>query len=194
MTARAEGRIGPNALLQLIPVLDRTLGAPDRLRLFARAGAGAVRSDRMVPEGPAARVHRALRARLPDRAQALMQEAGRGTADCILAHRIPKAAQRLLRALPRGLAARLLAQAIARNAWTFAGPGTFRVLSRGPMVFAIADNPVIRGEVAAHPICDWHGAVFGRLFAEPVDPRVTVTETACCGCGAPACRFDLGFS
>ena len=190
----AGGRIGPNALLQLIPVLDRALGAPDRLRLFARAGAGAVPSDRMIPEGPVAQVHRAVRACLPDQAPALMQEAGRGTADYILAHRIPKAAQRLLRALPRRLSASLLARAIARNAWTFAGSGQFRIVSWHPMVFEIADNPVIRGEAAPYPVCDWHVAVFRRLFAALVDPGVTVTETACCACGAPACRFVLHFS
>ena len=191
MTAPAEGQIGPNALLQLIPVLDHALGAPDRLQLFARAGVDAVPSDRMVPEGPVAQVHRAVRARLPDQAQALMQEAGRGTADYILANRIPRPAQRLLRALPPGLAAPLLASAIARNAWTFAGSGQFRILSRRPLVFGIAGNPVVRGEVAARPICDWHVAVFERLFADLVDPNVSVTETACCACGAPACRFVL---
>jgi divinyl protochlorophyllide a 8-vinyl-reductase len=194
VTDPAGGWIGPNARLQLIPVLDRALGAPDRLRLFARAGAGAVPSDRMIPEGPVAQVHRAVRACLPDQAPALMQEAGRGTADYILAHRIPKAAQRLLRALPRRLSAPLLARAIARNAWTFAGSGQFRIVSWHPMVFEIADNPVIRGEAAPYPVCDWHVAVFRRLFAALVDPGVTVTETACCACGAPACRFVLHFS
>jgi divinyl protochlorophyllide a 8-vinyl-reductase len=165
VTDPAGGWIGPNALLQLIPVLDRALGAPDRLRLFARAGAGAVPSDRMIPEGPVAQVHRAVRACLPDQAPALMQEAGRGTADYILAHRIPKAAQRLLRALPRRLSASLLARAIARNAWTFAGSGQFRIVSWHPMVFEIADNPVIRGEAAPYPVCDWHVAVFRRPWS-----------------------------
>jgi divinyl protochlorophyllide a 8-vinyl-reductase len=37
-------------------------------------------------------------------------------------------------------------------------------------VFGIADNPVVRGEVAARPICDWHVAVFERLFADLVGP------------------------
>lgn len=193
MTARAEGRIGPNALLQLIPVLDRVMGAPDRLRLFARAGVDALPTDRMIDEIPVAQVHCAVRARLPDQAPALMQEAGQATADYILAHRIPMPAQRLLRALPRGLAAPLLARAIARHAWTFAGSGQFRIVSVRPMVFEIADNPVIRGEASARPVCDWHVAVFRRLFAALADPRVTVTETACCACGGPACRFVLRF-
>ena len=194
MTAHAEGRIGPNALLQLLPVLEAAIGPRLTVQLFAQAGVDRVPVDAMIAEGPVAQVHQSVRARLPNRAPALLREAGLRTGDYILAHRIPAAAQRVLRLLPRGLAARLLAQAIARNAWTFAGSGTFRILSRSPMVFGIADNPVVRGELAAQPICDWHVAVFERLFAELVDPRVKVTETACCACGAPACRFELRFS
>jgi divinyl protochlorophyllide a 8-vinyl-reductase len=153
-----------------------------------------VPQDAMIAEGPVALVHQSIRARLPDRAPALLRQAGLGTGDYILAHRIPKVAQRLLRLLPRRVAARLLARAIARNAWTFAGSGQFRIVSVRPMVFEIADNPVIRGAAAPYPVCDWHVAVFRRLFAALVDPGVTVTETACCACGAPACRFVLHFS
>ena len=191
MTAPAEGRIGPNALLQLVPVLEAAIGARLTAQLFAQAGVDRVPHDAMIAEGPVALVHQSIRARLPDRAPALLRQAGLGTGDYILAHRIPKVAQRLLRLLPRRLAARLLARAIARNAWTFAGSGQFRIVSVRPMVFEIGDNPVVRGEVALHPICDWHVAVFERLFAELTDPQVTVTETACCACGAPACRFAL---
>ena len=194
MTAHAEGRIGPNALLQLIPVLEAAIGARLTAQLFAQAGVDRVPHDAMIAEGPVALVHQSIRARLPDCAPALLRQAGLRTGDYILAHRIPGAAQRLLRALPRGLAAKLLAQAIARNAWTFAGSGRFSILSRRPLVFGIAGNPVVRGETAPHPICDWHVAVFERLFAELVDPKVTVTETACCACGAPACQFELRFS
>ena len=191
MTAPAEGRIGPNALLQLVPVLEAAIGARLTAQLFAQAGVDRVPQDAMIAEGPVALVHQSIRARLPDRAPALLRQAGLGTGDYILAHRIPKVAQRLLRLLPRRVAARLLARAIARNAWTFAGSGQFRIVSVRPMVFEIADNPVIRGEAALHPVCDWHVAVFQRLFAALVDPQATLTETACCACGAPACRFVL---
>jgi divinyl protochlorophyllide a 8-vinyl-reductase len=193
MTA-AAGRIGPNALLQLAPVLERAGGVGLRETIFAAGGVqGLPGLDAMIPEGPVAAVHQALRARLPDRAAALAAEAGARTADYILANRIPKPAQTLLRVLPRALSAPLLAKAIARNAWTFAGSGGFRVVSTRPMVFAIADNPVVRGEVAGTPVCHWHSAVFRGLFAALVDPGTQVTETACCACGAPACRFEVTF-
>jgi divinyl protochlorophyllide a 8-vinyl-reductase len=86
----------------------------------------------------------------------------------------------------------VLAWAIAQNAWTFAGPGRFRVATRRPLVFEIAANPLVRGEVASAPVCVWHAAVFARLFAVLVHPGTRVTETACCGCGDPACRFEIG--
>jgi divinyl protochlorophyllide a 8-vinyl-reductase len=59
------------------------------------------------------------------------------------------------------------------------------------MLFEIADNPVVRGETAATPVCHWHSAVFAGLFAALVDPHTQVIETACCACGAPACRFEV---
>ena len=192
MRAAAAGRIGPNALLQLVPVLEHAGGVGLREAIFAAGGVrGLPGLDAMIPEGPVAAVHQALRARLPDRAAELATEAGARTADYILANRIPKPAQTLLRMLPRALSAPLLAEAIARNAWTFAGSGGFRVVSTRPMVFAISDNPVVRGEVAATPVCHWHSAVFAGLFAALVDPRTQVAETACCACGAPACRFEV---
>lgn len=143
----------------------------------------------LMDEGPAARMHAALRARLPDAAPALLARAGRGTADYILAHRIPRPAQALLRALPPVLAAPLLTRAIAQHAWTFAGSGRFRVAGR--LTFEIADNPLIRGETAPAPICSWHAAVFERLFRVLVYDRLRAKETACCACGDPACRFEL---
>jgi divinyl protochlorophyllide a 8-vinyl-reductase len=190
----AAGRIGPNALLQLIPVLDAAVGPPVTAQIMAQGGVTTVPDDRMIAEGPVALIHHAVRARLPDQAPALLREAGLRTGDYILAHRIPSFAQTLLRHLPRALAAQLLAQAIAKNAWTFAGSGRFTIAMRRPLVFQIAANPIVRGETAAGPICHWHVAVFERLFAALVDPHAQVTETECCACGALACRFALRFS
>lgn len=192
MTA-AAGRIGPNALLQLAGALERSGGAALRERVLAAGGvAGLPRDDAMIDEAPVAQVHQALRRLVPDQAPGLAREAGLRTADYILEHRIPVTAQWVLRHLPDRVAARLLAGAIARNAWTFAGSGAFRVVQARPMVFELADNPVVRGERAGAPVCQWHAAVFERLFAALVDPGVTVRETACCACGAPACRFEIG--
>jgi divinyl protochlorophyllide a 8-vinyl-reductase len=120
----------------------------------------------------------------------------------------------VLKALPPWASGPLLTRAIVRNAWTFAGSGRFSVgaamaateqgVSHPPhppwgifskkkqvAVFEIADNPLVRGEDSATPVCHWHAAVFRRLFAALVDPAVAVRETACCACGDAACRFEI---
>ena len=185
-----EARIGPNSVLQLAQVLDACVGEAARHRLLIEAGLSALPPDNgLMPEGPAARLHQALRQRYPDQASALAQEAGERTGDYILAHRIPPFAQRLLRILPRQLATRMLADAIGKHAWTFAGSGEFRVLRRRPLTFALHDNPIVRGEKADSALCHWHAAVFQRLFNTLVSPDIRCTETHCCALGAPACRF-----
>ncbi len=188
----AAARIGPNAILQLVPVLDDALGIEGRAELLAAAGIAELPDGtRMIDEAPVARLHQTLRARVPDLAPAVSRQAGSGTGDYILAHRIPPLAQRLLRILPARLGARVLARAIARHAWTFSGSGRFRVVSQRPLVFEIADNPVVRGERAPVPVCAWHAAVFERLYRKLIDDRYRVTEVACCAAGAEACRFEL---
>lgn len=143
-----------------------------------------------MAEGPAAALHRAVRVHRADAAD-LLARAGQGTAAYILAHRIPPAAKALLRWLPQAVAVQLLSRAIARNAWTFAGSGRFRIACRSPLALELADNPMIRGEAATKPLCHWHAAVFTGLFRALVTPRARVVETACAAHGAPACRFVL---
>ena len=184
------GLIGPNAVLQLVPLLDRAGGPDWRATLMARAGLEALPDGSgMIPEAPVARLHQALRRDRPDLAAGLGWQAGLATGDYILAHRIPRAAQALLKALPWKLSARLLSQAIARNAWTFAGSGQFLVIS--PLVFELRANPLVRGEVADHPICDWHRGVFTRLYQSLVHPHLTCIEPRCCAAGHASCRFEL---
>ena len=188
--ANRAGLIGPNAILQLVPVLDKSFGEDTRAGLLARAGITTLPDGSgMIDEGPVAALHQQLRAEMPDRAAELAAEAGRGTADYILAHRIPRLAQAVLKALPWHLSARLLAQAIGKNAWTFAGSGTFEVLS--PLCFRISDNPVIRGEESDHTLCHWHAAVFERLYQVLVHRDLTCTEVSCAAMGADACVFCL---
>ncbi len=218
--SRGGGRIGPNALLQLVPVLERQGGPALRQAVFEAGGVrGPIDRRAMVPEGAVACVHQAMRRLVPGLAPGLATAAGTATGDYILAHRIPRAVQVLLRHLPRAIAADLLARAVAGHAWTFAGSGRFsrvradpplaREGGRGtwpavamgifarkkpgpePVVFEIAGNPLVDGERAGAPVCHWHAAVFQRLFAVLVDPGVEVRETACCACGAPACRFEI---
>jgi divinyl protochlorophyllide a 8-vinyl-reductase len=181
--------IGPNAILQLIPVLDHSVGEQARKALFLQTQTEIPSGDHMIPEGDAARIHQGLRAAFPRQAAGLCAQAGRATADYIITHRIPAKAQILMGFLPANFAARALSHAIARNAWTFAGSGRFRVIS--PWEFEIADNPVIGGESSDNPLCHWHCAVFERLYRRLVSPDVICRETACAASGADACRFVL---
>lgn len=193
MTAAAPGaagdaRIGPNAILQLVAVLDRE--GPGSGAAFLRAAHVTLPpATAMAPEADCRAAHLALRRLRPD-APALLHAAGLATGDYILAHRIPGPAQRLIRALPRTFAARLLSAAIARHAWTFTGSGRFRIAARRPLTFEIAGNPLCPDE-ADGPACQWHAAVFERLFARLVWPDVSVTETACAAVAGDCCRFVL---
>jgi divinyl protochlorophyllide a 8-vinyl-reductase len=114
------------------------------------------------------------------------------TADYILAHRIPMPVQAVLKRLPAWAAGPVLTRAIAKNAWTFAGSGRFAVVRGWPAVLLIHDNPVVRGERAGAPLCHWHRGVFERLYRVLVSDRARVREVACCACGGPACRFEVG--
>ena len=187
----SAARIGPNALLQLVPVLDRSLGMAVRAALFARAGVPLPPPDAgMWPEAEVARLHRAVVQARPDLAPGLMRAAGLATADYILANRIPRPVKTLIGALPATLGARLLTAAIAKHAWTFAGSGRFHVARHRPLTLVIAANPLACGAGDA-PSCHWHAAVFERLYATLVWPRLSVSETSCCACGDGACRFEV---
>lgn len=184
-------RIGPNALLQLVPVLDRALGVAERTALFARADVPVPPPDAgMWPEAEVARLHRAVVQAAPDLAPGVLRAAGLGTADYILANRIPRAAKVVIRALPAPLGARALTMAIAKHSWTFAGSGRFSVAARAPLTLTIAANPLACGAGRA-PSCHWHAAVFERLYSTLVWPTAQVLETACCACGDAACRFEI---
>jgi divinyl protochlorophyllide a 8-vinyl-reductase len=165
-------RIGPNAILQLVAVLDNQLGRVARDRVMQAAGQAVPPPDAgMWPEAACRAVHLTVYRDLPDLAPALMTRAGTATADYILAHRIPGAARVLIRAMPAPLAAWLLTAAITRHAWTFAGSGRFRVTARKPLVVEIADNPLAPG--TGKP-CHWHAAVFTRLYRALVWPSAFV--------------------
>ena len=185
----AAARIGPNAVLQHLPVLDAAIGPAHRGALLHCAGVTAPPSDAgMLPEDEVARLHHAVRLFLPDRAPAIQRAAGIATGGYILAHRIPRPAQALIRALPAGAGARLLAMAIAKHAWTFAGSGRFRVAGHAPLRLEITANPLATGP-ADGPICHWHSAVFETLFGALVWPRLQVVEQSCAACGDACCRF-----
>ncbi|OZA12139.1 MAG: bacteriochlorophyll 4-vinyl reductase, partial [Rhodobacterales bacterium 17-64-5] len=110
---QVPARIGPNAILQLVPVLDRAVGVRARKGLFAEAGVALPPPDAgMLPETEVIRLHRALCFWLPSIAPDLLRQAGLATGDYILANRIPRLAQGVIRLMPAALAARVLVKAI----------------------------------------------------------------------------------
>ena len=183
--------IGPNAILQLLPLIERDCGRAGAAAIRRRAGLRQVPDGHsMIAEEDAVGLHRALRREAPSMAARLAAEAGTRTADYLLANRIPRPVQVVLRALPAGLAARLLSRAIARNAWTFAGSGRFRVVD--PWTFEIDANPFVRGERGPSRLCHWHAAVFTRLYATLVHPASRCRETRCAARDAgDVCRFEI---
>ena len=194
--SQIAGRVGPNAVTQIrASLLAQGL---DGAVLFDTVGIGSWWESppaEMIPQEDAARLHRAIRTTMSqDAASALLREAGGRTADYLLAVRIPKPAQAVLRALPPRAASWLLLRAISANAWTFTGTGRFSWHSSGWAVVSIAGNPLVAGEKYSMPMCDWHVAVFERLYRALVSPRTTVTEISCCGAGADACRFRIAWN
>lgn len=182
------GLIGPNAILQLVPVLRAHLGEARAQDIYAAADLQSLPDGtQMIPEEDAARLHQAVRQLEPQRAEILLREAGERTADYILAHRIPRFAQSILKILPAPFAARLLARAIAQHAWTFVGSGTFRVIS--PWCFEIENNPLNSGEKESPCSAIWNAAVFERLYKVLVHDRAAHFE---CYFVGSAQRFSLG--
>ncbi len=190
--AATSGPIGPMSILHLLPVIGEVLGTHAGSHILRSAGVKRLPpEDRLCDEAPAAAVHQALRREYPEIADQITRHAGERTGNWIVASRMPPVASRTLAHMPGWLASPVLCSLIDRHAWSFAGSGRFRVVSRQPVVFELEDNPVIRGEKAAHPICSWHAAVFERLFRALVDPRMICIETHCSASGDSSCRFEM---
>jgi divinyl protochlorophyllide a 8-vinyl-reductase len=187
----AAARIGPNAITRVAealgPAMARSVFSVAGLEQRLREPPGT-----MVPECEVTALHRTLRDMLGDiEADRVAREAGRLTARYLLGHRIPRLLQRLLRLLPAGLSAQVLVTAIRRHAWTFAGGGTFRQLSRRPLRLEIARGPIAQAGPADHPVCGYYAATFETLFRALVSPATSVEEIACEAMGDPACVFEL---
>lgn len=191
----SAGRVGPNAVLQLTEALRRAGRAALTQTLFARAGALAwlqAPPQTMIDEAGVGRLHQAVWQELPrDQAVALMEDAGRLTADYLLANRIPRLVQVILKALPARLAAAVLIRAILANAWTFVGSGRLVAHSGRQPRLDIHGNPFCAGLRADFPVCAWHRAVFARLFATLVSRRARVVEIGCEANGDPCCSFVI---
>lgn len=184
-------KVGPNAIIQTREALDALCGIARRTAIFQHAGLGALGNDGLrdlVDVGHVNGLNQAIGQRLqPPKAHAVLRRAGELTGAYILQNRIPKPAHRLLKALPRAIAQRLLMKAISRNAWTFAGQAR---VETGADWILIHTNPICQGGLG-FSCCEWHVAVFLRLFQTLVDPRIHIYETHCTGQGSEGCRFTI---
>jgi divinyl protochlorophyllide a 8-vinyl-reductase len=200
--ALAAGRIGPNAITRLAEALAVHGGPALTAQVFARAGLARYLADppeAMVDEAEVAQLHRVLAdAVARSESVAIARDAGRRTAEYLLARRIPKPAQWLLRHLPRRMAAAILVHAIAAHAWTFAGSGSFAhsfdAAQPGVLWLTITNSPLCRHPDTPAPACDYFAATFAGVFAAMLGEGVRVVETECAAGGAPACRFRVSWA
>ncbi len=193
-----SAHIGPNAITRVAEALDALSTTEIKAQVFAAAGLERYvwrPPESPVPEAEVAMLHSSLFNELPESdARRIARRAGELTASYLLAHRIPLPFQWLLRPMPNALRARLLLRAIARHAWTFAGSSAFRYGVRGWTARAlrihlrIEHNSACTGRHTSQPSCEYHRAVFERLFNTLIG-RLEVRELRCCACGADSCKF-----
>ena len=195
MAEAPVARIGPNTIIQLAQVLRDRCGESAAARLlFTSTGYALGALPRaMVDEREAQAFVRAVMRELGERPGArLLHEAGRRTADYLMAHRIPRPAQWLMRWLPRQAGLRLLLAAMRANAWTFAGSGRFTVTtSRQGARLTFHDCAMCRDMVTTLPVCDFYAGTFARLIRTLITPHATVREVECQAQGGHCCRFEV---
>ncbi len=86
----STARIGPNAILQTIAVLDHYEGRVTRDLVMEVAGVPVPPADAgMLPEADCRAVHAAVRSVMGDKAEGILRLAGLATGDYILRHRSP---------------------------------------------------------------------------------------------------------
>ncbi len=194
--AQAETfRIGPNAIIQVASALRDCVGpATAETLVFQATGylPNAMPSA-MVDEREAQCLMRAVVAEVGvTLATGVLREAGHRTGDYLLANRIPRIAQWVMRIAPRRLGLAILLRAMAGNAWTFAGSGTFRIertTSVPDLVFASC--ALCKGMHEDRPMCDFYGGTFERLIRALVSPDARVDEVECLAQGGRVCRFHV---
>ena len=183
-----NGKIGPNAVIQLGHVVRGMLGPAAATDLYRAAAISSLLDDppeKMVDEQVPAVLFQTLWQMFPDQAPMLAADAGRRTADYVVANRIPRMARHIFALSPRQIGTWLLLKAIARNAWTFVGSGKCETQFGHPCLISITDNPL------KTPDCIWHTAVFERLFDQLVASGARVLHTAHQGQDARICTFEV---
>lgn len=187
---RRKGMMGSQTVLPLVAAVERRLGTEavaqllDEARFLHLPDPGEPVRERQV-----AVLHQSLRRNHPDTAEEIQREAARDAVEWIMANRMPARARLLLTNMPYPLAVWMLGRHAVQNAWTFGGSGKFSIL--GTNEFQLIDNPTVRGEHSASPICVWHEELFQHTFRRMAHSRLCCVETSCMAAGADACRFRL---
>lgn len=187
------GRIGPNAILQILAAVRAREGEAAVTRLTRRAGLEDRLARPIVGLVPVAEV-RALHIALLDlvglaHAHTLVAEAGRRTASYLLGYRIPYLFRQLLRLVPTRCRSRLLLAAITRHAWTFTGGGLFRIEPGSPPRAVIEPCPLCPEASRTGLGCVYYAATFEELLRTLVDPRIRVEPVACEAAGSRRCTL-----
>jgi len=174
------GRIGPNAVLQVFNALEEGHGVQEATRMARLAGLSHHREQApatMIDERDVVALHKTVRNAMTGKeADQILWRAGERTADYILANRIPKPVQIMLRALPAKLASRLLLKAIAKNAWTFAGSGTFAFTAGKPAILTLTDCPACTEVYAYNERCAYYSATLQGLFQALAHKRSRIED------------------
>lgn len=189
LVQRGIGVVGPNAVLQLIETLHASEHGEDIHAVFNRAGLVHYLAHpplAMVSEEHALRLFKAVGRELSEeRAREVLDDAGRRTAQYVMANRIPGSVRSLLRVMPSFLATPLLCRAIKHHAWTFAGSGSCETSGIRRVKLDIKNNPL------AIPDCPWHSAVILTMFRSLADRSMQLQHSYCCARGDAFCRFEL---
>jgi divinyl protochlorophyllide a 8-vinyl-reductase len=193
--AATAARIGPNTIIQLAHVLrDRHGEALASSVLFESTGyALTALPGAMVDEREAQRLVHAVMHTLGERpGTRVLHEAGRRTADYLMANRIPRPAQWVMKALPKRAGLAVLLKAMQANAWTFAGSGTFGVVTtRTGAELTFHACAMCRDMSTEGPVCDFYAGTFEHLIRTLVAPRAEVREVECQAQGGHCCRFEV---
>jgi divinyl protochlorophyllide a 8-vinyl-reductase len=173
-----SARIGPNSIIQTYNALSIRFGEEHARLIFKNAG-----HDRYLNNMPTAMVneaefHALVRAIWEEVGEhdtsEILKDAGQRTAAYLLKHRIPGLFQSLVKLLPKRMGMKLLFFAISKNAWTFAGSGTFS--------FKIRDLIQIHVKVSfpSKPVVAYfYGGTFYGLLHTLIDPNVDVAISKC---------------
>lgn len=196
MTAVADpARIGPNAIIRIAEALRDRFGEGMAEPLLHEATGYHLTGlpSAMVDEREPLALVKAVVERLGVvEAAPVLRDAGHRTGDYLLANRIPRVAQWIIRVAPRRVGLAILLQAMAKNAWTFAGSGRFRIVRGGGWPQLVFEECAMCRELhATRPMCDFYAGTFERLIAVLVAPSVQVVEVECLAQGGGVCRFEL---